>query len=48
MQRLREILETDVLDIPQIGDVLSEFFLERLEEALGVKFDPHKFDDKTP
>jgi hypothetical protein len=34
MQRLCEILKADVVGIPQVGDVLSEFLLEGLEEAL--------------
>src|ERR1700730_10197932 len=37
MQRLCEILKADVVGIPQVGDVLSEFLLEGLEKALRRK-----------
>src|SRR5260370_13312142 len=37
MQRLCEILNADIVGIPQVGDVLSEFLLEGLEEALRRK-----------
>src|ERR1700731_1637419 len=37
MQRLCEILKADVVGIPQVGDVLSEFLLEGLDKALRRK-----------
>ena len=37
VQRLREVFEADVVGIPQISDVLSEFLLEGLDKALRRK-----------